>query len=212
MNYIYDVVLNFNKEFYEYFEWNKKDNIVNIKKIPIFNISNDIFLSMKYDYISISHDFIQYIKDKTYTYNRQKIGNACLLSNRKQVIGVIFNDKGELIKRSSLLLDEEEEVLDEIGNDKFTNITIIRNKKSKTNYSISRHQRERSKFLIDYIKKEDNYINLKYLYYDYYEKDEDSIDIIKKTLISEIKDNWNNKCDSFYNTVKLFTNIKKVST
>ena len=46
MNYIYDVVLNFNKEFYEYFEWKKKDNIINIKKIPVFNVSNEIFLSM----------------------------------------------------------------------------------------------------------------------------------------------------------------------
>ena len=212
MNYIYDVVLNFNKEFYEYFEWNKKDNIVNIKKIPVFNVSDDIFISMKYDYISIGADFIQDIKNKTYTYNRQKIGNACLLSNRKQVIGVIFNDKGELIKRSSLLLDEEEEVLDEIINDKVTNITIIKSNKSKINYSISRLQREKSKFLIDYIKKENNYINLKYLYYDYFEVDEDNTDVIKKTLISEIKNNWNSKFDALYNTVKIFTKIKKVST
>ena len=28
MNYIYDIVLNFNKEYYNFFEWNKRDNIV----------------------------------------------------------------------------------------------------------------------------------------------------------------------------------------
>ena len=27
MNFIYDIVLNFNKNYYNFFEWNKKDSI-----------------------------------------------------------------------------------------------------------------------------------------------------------------------------------------
>ena len=38
MNYIYDIVLNFNKEYYSFYEWNRKDNILGIfqmfPKIP----------------------------------------------------------------------------------------------------------------------------------------------------------------------------------
>ena len=34
MNFIYDIVLNFNKDYYDFFEWNKKDSVINIKKIP----------------------------------------------------------------------------------------------------------------------------------------------------------------------------------
>ena len=33
------------KEYYNFFEWNKKDSIVNIKKIPLFIVNNDVFNS-----------------------------------------------------------------------------------------------------------------------------------------------------------------------
>ena len=115
MNYIYDIVLNFNKEYYNFFEWNKRDNIVNVKKIPLFLVNNDTFKMFKYDNVTVCDSFINLIKDKTYTYSRVKLGNTALVTNGKEVIGVLFNDKGNLIKRSSLLLDEEEEVLNEIN-------------------------------------------------------------------------------------------------
>ena len=208
MNFIYDVVLNFNKDYFDFFEWNKKDNIINIKKIPLLIVNNDIFNNMKYDFVTVNNSFMDLIKEKTYTYNRQKIGPSCLLSNGKQVIGLLFNEKGELIKRSSLLLEEEEEVLNEIYNDDITNIDIINIKKGHTPCSINRILKEKKCFLIRYINKEDNAINLKYLYYDYFEKDEENSNIIRKSLINEIKYNWNKKFDNFYETVKLLNKIK----
>lgn len=208
MNFIYDIVLNFNKDYYDFFEWNKKDNVINIKKIPLFVVNNDIFNNMKYDFVTVSNAFIEIIKDRTYTYNRQKIGPSCLLSNGKQVIGVLFNDKGDLIKRSSLLLDEEEEVLDEIYSDEITNIDVVKVRKGKISDSLNRIQKEKKDFLIRYINKEKNSINLKYLYYDYFEKDEEDDTAIRESLINEIKNNWNKKFDSFYETVKIFSKIK----
>ena len=44
MNYIYDIVLNFNKEYYNFFEWNKRDNIVNVKKIPLYVMAITIYV------------------------------------------------------------------------------------------------------------------------------------------------------------------------
>lgn len=207
MNYIYDIVLNFNKEYYNFFEWNKKDNIVNIKKIPLFLVNNDTFKIFKYDNIKVSDNFINLIKDKTYTYSRTKIGNASLISNGKEVIGVLFSDKGDLIKRSSLLLDEEDEVLNECINNTIYNIKIVNIKKNRVSL-INRSQREKKNFLIKYINKENNLTNLKYLYYDYFEQEDDNFINIKKSLIKEIKDNWNSKLDKFYETVKMFKKIK----
>ena len=134
MNYIYDIVLNFNKDYYNFFEWNKKDNIVNVKKIPLFLINNDTFKMFKYDNVTVCDSFINLIKDKTYTYSRVKLGNTALVTNGKEVIGVLFNDKGNLIKRSSLLLDEEEEVLNEINDNNIFNIEIIKSSKNKVSF------------------------------------------------------------------------------
>ena len=38
MNYIYDVITNFNDTYYDFYEWNKKDKLTHFKKIPIINI------------------------------------------------------------------------------------------------------------------------------------------------------------------------------
>lgn len=207
MNYIYDIVLNFNKDYYNFFEWNKKDNIVNVKKIPLFLINNDTFKMFKYDNVTVCDSFINLIKDKTYTYSRVKLGNTALVTNGKEVIGVLFNDKGNLIKRSSLLLDEEEEVLNEINDSNIFNIEIIKSSKNKVSF-INRSQKEKKDFLINYINKENNITNLKYLYYDYFEKEINDIGNIKSSLIEEIKHNWNSKLDKFYETVKIFKKIK----
>ena len=207
MNFIYDIVLNFNKDFYNFFEWNKNDNVINVKKIPIFLIDNDTFTSMKYDNVIVSKDFIDLIRDKTYTYTRSKLGISCLVSNNKEVIAVLFNDNGNLIKRSSLMLDEEEEVLDEIENNSLYKISIIKRRKVNIE-NVNRNIKEKKDFLIKYINKETNDINLKYLYYDYFERDENNIKTIKNDLIKEIKNNWNKRFDSFYNTVKIFSKIK----
>ena len=42
MNYIYDVYLNLNDTLYDFFDWNKNDKLMHIKKIPIIMVSNDV--------------------------------------------------------------------------------------------------------------------------------------------------------------------------
>lgn len=206
MNYIYDIVLNFNKDYFSFYEWNKKDNIVNVKKIPLFIVDNNTFNMMKYDKVLVDYNFIDLIKDKTYTYSKNKIGNATLLSNSKEVIGVLFDNNGNLIKRSSLLIDEEEEVLDEIVNDDIYNINIINSKKIKRE-DVNRVEREKKLFLNKYIKRENNVTNLKYLYYDYFEKEEGDVSLIKKKLLDSINSVWSDKLNSLYETVKIFNKI-----
>ena len=206
MNYIYDIVLNFNRDYFYFYEWNKKDSIINIKKIPLLIVDNETFRMMKYDKVIVNTSFINLIKDKTYTYSKVKLNNCSLLSNGKEVIGVLFDDKGNLVKRSSLLIDEEEEVLEEIDDDKVFKIDIISIKKVKQS-DVNRVERDKKLFLTNYIKKENNATNLKYLYYDFFEKEEEDISVIKKEILKKVNDSWNDKLNSFYETVKIFNKI-----
>ena len=41
MNYAYDLTLNFNKKYIDFYEWNKEDNLEYYVKVPIFKITND---------------------------------------------------------------------------------------------------------------------------------------------------------------------------
>ena len=47
MKYAYDVVLNFNDEFYNFYEWDTDDTIAYVKKIPIYKVTNDIINDFK---------------------------------------------------------------------------------------------------------------------------------------------------------------------
>lgn len=206
MNYIYDVMLNFNKDFYNFFEWEKSDSYINVKKIPLFVVNDKVFNSLKYNDVIVDNEFINLINKKTYIYSRNGIGPSIIISNKKEAIGVLFDNNGYLIKRSGMLLDEEEEVIDECYELKEYAIPIIKEKEIIYE-NISRNDKEKKKYLVKYIGSEENNINLKYLYYDYFERDESNSSKIKKELINEINSNWNSKFNSLYETVKMFKKI-----
>ena len=50
MNYIYDVLLNFNDKLYEFYDWNKSDDVKHVRRVPIFKISTKQFLDISYVY------------------------------------------------------------------------------------------------------------------------------------------------------------------
>ena len=54
MNYIYDILLNFQKEFYDFYEWNPDDEIIHIRKIPLFYINNNDFYTIKNSVVSFN--------------------------------------------------------------------------------------------------------------------------------------------------------------
>ena len=61
MNYIYDIVLNFNSNYYEFYEWNKNDNIINVRKIPVFKVDNQTYYDFKFNDIIVNNDFLKLI-------------------------------------------------------------------------------------------------------------------------------------------------------
>lgn len=210
MDYIYDIVLNFNKNYYNFFEWSKKDHYINIKKIPYICVDNNTYKTFKYDNVTVDISFIDLIKDKTYTYSKKKIGPSILITNKKEVMALLFNLKGNLIKRSSLLIDEEEEVLDEIDNNKIYKINIVKQRKGEIR-KINRSLKEKKDYLSKYINNENNENNLKYLYYDYFEEEESDIKKIKKILLKEINNNFSNRFNDLYETAKMLSKIKNGS-
>ena len=105
-----------------------------------------------------------------------------------------------------MLFDEEEEVIDESENIKEVKIDFIKNEKQKSN-NISRIVKEKQKFIKDYISSLDDELTLKYIYYDYFEKEENKNNI-KEILLSEINSEWNSKLSKLYDLTKLLNKVK----
>lgn len=216
MSYVYDLVLNFNNNYYEFYEWKKEDNIYHIKRIHLIKVDSKTYNEIFDNIVVFDNDFLLSIFNKCEFYNNRNVENipyAFLLTDSYRVMGLFLDSDGKIVKYSSLLLDEEEYVLDLC--DKLACI--------KLNYSII-GKRNRFEFqtrlerhIIKYIRKDlnDDYekkdINkLKYLYYEYFNKQSDDIDDIYHSLINELDKDLNEKHYNLYNLIKLSYSGKTV--
>lgn len=209
MEYIYDILLNYNKDFYEFYEWKNKDNIINVRKIPCFKVSDDAYRKLKYNTITLEEKFIEMIKGKTSYYTSNKSNNnLCIFTSKKDAFGAMIDSKGKIIQRSSLLLEESDEIIEEFQNKKPTLINIIKSQKNK-NTVLGRIEMEKKQEI------KQNIINnklgtekLKYIFYDYFEQEETNNEIIKQKILQELSNPWNKRLDNMYNTIKLISKIK----
>ena len=85
MNYIYDIVLNFQDNYYNFFEWNRSDKLKNIIKIPLYRVSDKDIIILKNNKVKVDKELIKKIKLDNKNY--KKI--ICLVSNKKITIGLL---------------------------------------------------------------------------------------------------------------------------
>lgn len=209
MNYVYDVLLNFNKEMYEFYDWNLDDYISHIRKILVFRVDNKTMRDLVNNSIVVDYDFLIKISNRTEMFTKQNvkiINYAALFTNGSFVIGIKFDKNGEIIGRSKLLIDEELDILDSAldmneYNLKYNLIVDNKNVSFKT----------RKEILIEkYILKklnevENNKEMLKYLYYECFnEKNNDFRKMLLK-LNKSLTNNWDNFYNKVYNFFKLTT-------
>lgn len=208
MNFIYDILLNFNKEYYEFYEWNLDDDICHIRKMPIFKLTTKQLTDMFNNEIQVESNFMKYIYNKTEVFTKNEIKTinyACLLSDGDNVLAVKFNKNGVIISKSSLLIEEEEEVTD----------LVLRMKLKPIDYKITkignhfqfktRKEKEIEKFIKTKIKEETNLEKLRYLYFDCFGKKELDRDKIINRIRKEIDTNWDEIYLKIYNFFKLLS-------
>ena len=189
MDYIYDIVLNFQDEYYEFYEWVPSDKIINVKRLPIYKIESKDYLNIKNYTVTI---------DK---HSLPKTSKIFLLTNGIEVFAVLISSAGKVLKKSSLIFEEADDILLDKDHIKNINIKYKINSKHKNIY-LSRINKEKNKYIIKYLKdNQDNKYYLKYLYYEIYNIDLDDISKIYNDLINLSKKDIS----------KLYSSIKKVN-
>ena len=180
MNYIYDILVNFNKELYDFYDWNKNDNIKHLKKIPIFKIGSNKLYDIKNNIVEFDKEFLSRIENKTEEFSNRKTKNikyACIFTDGLDTL--VVNIRGELYY-STLLIDEEIEILNMSNRLELTNISyIILNNNSK-NFFKTRNQLELENYIKREFKKiadEKNIDELKYLYYECFNNKSNSLEL-----------------------------------
>lgn len=204
MNYIYDIILNFNNYYFDFYDWNKTDKITEIRKIPIFKVNSKVLNELKYNTFILNDKFINKVKNKCeYFIGRTvKLNTSFLLTDG---IDVVAFQIGKKIYYSSLQIDEELDILDELKIIE-ENIDYKIVKKNKTNKFKTRNQVILEKDLKEKLSKlfkENNESKIKYIYYECFNEKLNDIKIIKEKLmnISNLND-ISKKLDNIFNNAK----------
>lgn len=214
MTYIYDVVLNFTDEerIAEFFEWEENDYPEHIKRIPLIRVSTKTLDEILNKRVIVDKNFLDKIKGETTLYKKSRnLEYAALISDLNKIIGLEFNSKGEVISRSSLLLDEEEDLLDECLDLQEEKIIYKTSNKYQKDPFLTRQELKRKRYLLkemDNIYEQNNIDKLTFLYEELFKKDELSFYDKYIKIRSDIEENYSSRHNKLYDIVRL-TYIKK---
>lgn len=206
MNYTYDIYLNFNKIPYDFFDWNKNDKLLHIKKIPTIKVNTELFKKIMSSEFIIDKDLLLFINNKTELFSNKNNINGILFTNNEDIITVLFDNNGKSIKKSFLYIDEELDVLEEMKQlkEKEIKVTFI---KSETNRIETRKQTIMKRFIKSELSKND-IDRLKYIYYECFGK------ILKseRKILNELNNLQANSKEfkKMYDVLLLTTNNKNV--
>lgn len=216
---MYDILVNLidSERVYEFFEWNMKDEIEHIKKIPLVKVSSHFLDSAINHTIVIENDFLNDIYQKTEVYHQDKVGvidYACLFTDGYKVLAIEFNKEGKSLYKSYLLLDEEEEIL-EISNEiKTKTLSCKKIKKKEKKQYLTREEEYRRNYLLRELKtakKHGKNEKISYLYEEIYPISSKNIEEKYKILIDDISNNYRDCYNELFKILKL-THTKKKTT
>lgn len=202
MNYIYDIFLNFNDTLYDIYEWNRNDNIIHIRKIPLFKVDKKTMYDFITKKIELSNDFLTKIFKKTEIFGKNKIDNinySFLISDGIDAVAIKLGNK-----YSRLLIEEEREVIDYVKSIKPITIDYKIIKSNKKTVFKTRNEIKIKEYILKKVNeliKYNDYDKLKYLYLDCFNKNiENDVD---KLFLLELNNNWDNVYMKLYNLLKL---------
>ncbi|MCI8547791.1 MAG: hypothetical protein HFJ38_02750 [Bacilli bacterium] len=193
MLYIYDIVVNFmdGDEIYESFEWEYKDILEHIKKMPVVKVDNNTFTDFMFNEVIVNHEFLETIRGKSSTY-KEKLDFACLVTNDEKCFAIEFNEDGKVLFKSSLLLDEEEDIICCSRKISITNIEYKVIQKNPIKIRKLTRKEERDLYIlkreIDTAYSYKDYEKLIYLYNEAYSEDDLSVHDKYKRLLHDLVD------------------------
>lgn len=197
MNYIYDILVNFNNDLYDFYEWNTDDNVTHVRKMPLFRVSTSQLEQIKNFNVKFSSEFLKKIENRTEKFTSrdvEKIGFAALFSDTNEVIALKLNESGNNIGISKLLIDESEDVLEVVLRCNEINLDLENLKPKKINNFKTRTQIEQINYLnksLNKLIKNKEVEKLRYLYFDCFNEKQSSLEIIVENLKNAINEEQN---------------------
>jgi hypothetical protein len=210
MNYVYDILSNFNQELYDFYDWDKNDNFTHLRKVPSFRVSKEVLVDLMFKKVKIKGNLLKLIKDKTQVFTKEGVDviEYCfIVSDSVNALGVILDEDGVVYKRSKFLVSEELEINKCLKTSKIYNVeyNLL---SSKTHYSnMTRNEEKVTNLILSELELiMDSTDKIDYLYYEWFNTNKGKNKY--KKLVSSIKSSYTSKHEYILELLNLLK-IKK---
>lgn len=210
MNYVYDILSNFNQELYDFYDWDKNDNFTHLRKVPSFRVSKEVLVDLMFKKVKIKGNLLKLIKDKTQVFTKEGVDviEYCfIVSDSVNALGVILDEDGVVYKRSKFLVSEELEINKCLKASKIYNVeyNLL---SSKTHYSnMTRNEEKVTNLILNELELiMDSTDKIDYLYYEWFNTNKGKNKY--KKLVSSIKSSYTSKHEYILELLNLLK-IKK---
>ena len=210
MNYVYDILSNFNQELYDFYDWDKNDNFTHLRKVPSFRVSKEDLVDLMFKKVKIKGNLLKLIKDKTQVFTKEGVDviEYCfIVSDSVNALGVILDEDGVVYKRSKFLVSEELEINKCLKTSKIYNVeyNLL---SSKTHYSnMTRNEEKVTNLILNELELiMDSTDKIDYLYYEWFNTNKGKNKY--KKLVSSIKSSYTSKHEYILELLNLLK-IKK---
>lgn len=216
--YIYDILLNFCDcdVVYDFYEWSPNDSIENIKRIKLIHVEKETLDHLLYYDGVVDSNFLLkiYRTCEVYTSKKVKIMDYCsLFSDGERALAIEFNQEGKPIFKSKLLIDEEEEIAVLANNLELYCLDYKVKDKVLEDRFFTRNEILIRKYLMKEIEdcyRKKNYGKLRFLYEEYFEKEDTSYKQMEQDLLDSMKTSIDQKHIGIYQLLKLTSKKKQV--
>lgn len=210
MNYVYDILSNFNQELYDFYDWDKNDNFTHLRKVPSFRVSKEVLVDLMFKKVKIKGNLLKLIKDKTQVFTKEGVDviEYCfIVSDSVNALGVILDEDVVVYKRSKFLVSEELEINKCLKTSKIYNVeyNLL---SSKTHYSnMTRNEEKVTNLILNELELiMDSTDKIDYLYYEWFNTNKGKNKY--KKLVSSIKSSYTSKHEYILELLNLLK-IKK---
>lgn len=210
MNYVYDILSNFNQELYDFYDWDKNDSFTHLRKVPSFRVSKEVLVDLMFKKVKIKGNLLKLIKDKTQVFTKEGVDviEYCfIVSDSVNALGVILDEDGVVYKRSKFLVSEELEINKCLKTSKIYNVeyNLL---SSKTHYSnMTRNEEKVTNLILNELELiMDSTDKIDYLYYEWFNTNKGKNKY--KKLVSSIKSSYTSKHEYILELLNLLK-IKK---
>lgn len=210
MNYVYDILSNFNQELYDFYDWDKNDSFTHLRKVPSFRVSKEVLVDLMFKKVKIKGNLLKLIKDKTQVFTKEGVDviEYCfIVSDSVNALGVILDEDGVVYKRSKFLVSEELEINKCLKTSKIYNVeyNLL---SSKTHYSnMTRNEEKVTNLILNELELiMDSTDKIDYLYYEWFNTNKGKNKY--KKLVNSIKSSYTSKHEYILELLNLLK-IKK---